>query len=60
MTVLVGAGEVYEIWLNIMDLSFSPFYVFGCASGRINKWPFFLEFCALPASFHYIRQGSTR
>ena len=25
MTVLVGAGEVYEIWLNIMD----PFITLG-------------------------------
>lgn len=40
MTVLVGAGKVYKIWLNIMDLSFLP-SVFGCTSGHINKWPFF-------------------
>lgn len=41
MTVLVGAGEVYKIQLNIMDLRFSPLYVFGYVSGHISKWPFF-------------------
>lgn len=41
MTVLVGTGKFYKIWLGITDLSFPPIYVFGGASGHINKWPFF-------------------
>lgn len=34
--------------------------VTGSAFGCINKMAGFLEYCTLPASFHYVSQGSTR
>ena len=37
----IGTGKVDKIWLNIMDLSFSPSYVLSCASWHVHKCPFF-------------------